>query len=205
MDLGTLLGGVGIGAIVGSAVTGIFTALNGRWQRDHDREMRGIDHGQEAMAQTVRQQHELALRQFEDKQRLRDRRLAELKAGLTEMVEAFVALTAEMQQVRLGPTHQQGANAAREEAVKHFEVGRTLLVLDPAGREMMQKFREINTEIILFATMQEDHRIMVQARQPEVVEHGLRMALQEKEVFKLAGEAVDRAQQIMEQAAQPVT
>src|SRR5437870_762504 len=64
-DWGTLLGGIGIGAIVGAAVTGIFTALNGKWQRDHDREMRGIDHGQEAMAQTVRQQHELAVKQFE--------------------------------------------------------------------------------------------------------------------------------------------
>jgi hypothetical protein len=31
------------------------------------------------------------------------------------------------------------------------------------------------------------------------------MRVQEKKVFELAGDAVDRAQQIMEEAAQPVT
>ena len=204
-DWVTFVGAVGIGAIVGAAVTGLVTALNGKWQRDHDREMRVKDYEQQTIAREATHRQELALKQLEEMQRLRDRRLLELKAGLTEMVESFVALTEEMQEVRLGPANKQKASAAHEEAVKHFQLGRTLLVLDPVGRELMQKFREINTEIILYATMLEGQRVLVEAHQRGAIEHSEEMGRQEKKVFKLASDAVDRAQQIMEEAAQPVT
>jgi hypothetical protein len=200
-DWGTLFGGIGIGALI----TGVLAYFRDKQQRRHDREMRELDHQHDTEARAADHRQELAVKLLEDKQRLRDRRLVELKAGLVEMVEAFLGLTEKMQSVRLGDQRQQDADQAYKEAVKHFQLARTLLVLDPVGRELMQKFREINTEIDLFRMAVEGQARLVEARQASAVEHGEELGREEKKIFTLLSGAVDRAQQIMEQAAQPVT
>jgi hypothetical protein len=188
-DWGVLLGGIGIGAIVGSAVTGAFTALNGKWQRVHDREMRRLDHQHENELRAFERSRDIDLKRFEDKQRLRDRRLVILQDGLTEMVEGFVALTEAMGWMRYRGNRRDDADRARADAAKHFDLARPRLVLDPAGREVMETFRTIQTELIVW----------------ENTDDRLQWAKMDPEIVKMLSDAVNRAQQIMEQAAQPVT
>jgi hypothetical protein len=91
------------------------------------------------------------------------------------------------------------------DGIKHFQAARLKLVLDPAGREMMQAFRDIQKEIGVANTMRHSQELLVQAQRPDAVQHGEDLAAQEQKVMDLTGKAVDRAQEIMEQAAQPVT
>lgn len=190
IDVGSLLGGIGIGAIVGAALG----YLNGERQRANDRKLRVLDH-----------QHELALKQFEDKQRLRDRRLVTLQDGLTETVEGLVDLTEIVRQMRFGDAGREEADRANQAAGEHFNRARPRLILDPAGREVMETFRKVHIEIGALATMYRGQEALLQAHQPDAVRHGEEIAAQDRKIIQMLSDAVDRAQQIMEEAAQPVT
>ncbi len=170
--------GLGVGSLVGSVAVAA-TSLVGQWrQRIFDRNVRRDDRA-----------HALALKQFDDKQRLRDRRLDRLEAGLTEIVEALVALTEAVGWLRFKGARKEEANRAKAEAAKHFDLARPRLVLDPAGREVMEAFRKVQTEIIVW----------------ENTDDRLEWAKMDPKIVKMLSDAVDRAQQIMEQTAQPVT
>jgi len=192
-------------AVLGQIVTTVALLLNGRWQRDQDRTLRGRELQQDLEIRERDHQHDLTVRRLEDQRRLRDSRAAELRIGLIEMVEAFMGM-AEVQQ-ELFLYHESRPEQLNEKigsTKEHFERARPRLAIDRKGRDIIGMWVKAQTEVNQFRTMVRGQQTLLDAHADSAISHGEQLEEQRTKITKLISDAIDELQRIMDEAAQPI-
>lgn len=183
----------------------VILLLNGRWERDQDRTLREKELAQAVELRRLDHQHELTIKEEEDRRQLRDRRVTELRAGLTEMVEAFISLADLQHELYIYRDSRPEQIAEAEGSAKqHFNRARPRLALDAAGREVARSFREALLEVRQFRTMVDGQQTLLDAHADGAISHGEKLEAQRGKITDLLNAAVDRCQQIMDEAGEPI-
>jgi hypothetical protein len=191
----TILGIVGIGAIVASVVQSFSTAWVAGEQRRAER-----------LERVATRAHELEQERREDERQLRDARLGRLRDDARELTQALFDLQRVMLYLQWGRDHRRPEREGLEQSARErYERARAGLALDPDGRRLEALFTKLSSEIAQYETMLESQRALVEARTgQQAIEHAAKLEEQRKLVLDEVDEAVREVGTVLADIERPV-
>jgi hypothetical protein len=126
----SLLGALGLGALLASAVNAVVLWLNGRAQRGHESDLRAADRAHEVALRQLDQAHHERMQSISDRRVVRDHRSERIYRNLLSVVDIVTMLKDEVDKLRYFPQKHEESRKHLGKVVDHIIKQRPALLLD---------------------------------------------------------------------------